>query len=103
MRKLLTTIIFSVTALLLSHMPNVYATEGNIYKCIFSNNKVVYQDFECVNANSYEISRVKHNHVHTQPVVNLRALELSILDKIHHRMMLEKILLAMVEVKCPDS
>ncbi len=53
--KLLTTVIFSVTAILLSHTHSVYAAETLVYKCRAVKGHIVYQDRACVGAKQLKL------------------------------------------------
>jgi len=57
--KLLTTVIFSVTAILLSHTHSVYAAETLVYKCRAVKGQIVYQDRTCVGAKQLKLKKLK--------------------------------------------
>jgi len=76
--------ILGVIAIFLVSSYNVHASEVNIYKCVHTNGRVVFQDFACTADEVLEMHKVEINQS-ADTDIGLRAYELVVLSRIFQK------------------
>jgi hypothetical protein len=89
MRRVCSTVILALVALLLSSTPSVYASETIIYKCVKASGEISFQDFACVSADTVETIHFKTTAADPKYATGLREYELIVLERTHQRLMQE--------------
>jgi hypothetical protein len=87
-RKLLTTALFGVAAILGIYSHGVYANEKPVYKCISNVGKIKFQDTACNLSDTAEVTNYTVGKEYKSKS-GLRPQELVILDRIYQRQILE--------------